>query len=189
MSEIIKDGTGKGFYAGVSNQNKLLVRSTSSNLIHQATLLGDAFIAPLLFKQVSGDTEELAAIIEYTGVRTCIANNLIISSQDANITQTTVYAGTIASGGYPSAFGNLNTTSSKTFPGSVLIQLNGNAPFSGVTFGLHMYQLNIVGGGMERLETTDSLIIKPNLVLGLGIKCTNTNSLVRAYLSIYEIDL
>jgi len=189
MPDILKDGTGSGYLAKVNSSNQLTTFSTSIATVGTCSILGDVFFIPMLFRQVSGGTEELAAVVTYTGVRTCIFQLFIVSSQDANTCVATIYGGTTyASGGYTSSAANLNTSSSKTFPGTIKIQADQLASFVTPSFGSHMFSCALTGYSTFQLDTRDALIIRPNLPIGLSIKAQNTNSYVRAYGTMYETD-
>ena len=57
MATTIEDGTGKGFSAGVDNQNRLFTRSITESEFDKATRTGNAYNINTLFFLVTGSTE------------------------------------------------------------------------------------------------------------------------------------
>jgi hypothetical protein len=191
MPDIIKDGTGRAFLAKVNSENQLVVKSVVTSNIHYRSTLGDSYIIPMYYAQQSAGVDAYAGYMIYTGVRTLVLSEMNVSSQETGLTQVSIYGGSTMAGGIavPGGGINLNTTSSKTLPATVMHQAYGYGIFTSVVDGAMLMQLNIIGGGMYTLDAKDSLILRPGLPFACKVKCASAGSIVAFYTTGYEMDL
>jgi len=188
MPDVIKDGKGTGYLAAVNKENQLVVKAVQVSNIHYRSIQGDAYIIPLHYKQVLGGTAGYAGYVTYTGVRQLVGSQLTISTHEAGLTIVELKSACTMTGGMAGTAGNLNSSSSKTLPATIIMQYDGYFPFTPSFDGFPIIEMSGRNSTSLILDAKDSLIIKPNSPLYFKVNCDTTNSLVRIYITCYEMD-
>ena len=193
MSEILEDGTGKGYKAKVNDKNQLEVKATSVSEFAEVSIKeGKAWQFHFKRPIAAANTFEIVGTLEYTGDKSLILDNVVAAREDVNLT-----------GGNGQAHFDFAFNSSYTSGGTSQTPFTLNAA-SNETLDVTAYTANAVDivvddSNSEKLfdlvtETSvsydfkDALVLKKGNVLRIKAQSKNIGDIMHLALFVYEIE-
>jgi hypothetical protein len=189
---IIEDGTGKGYQAKVTKENKLETKSvTYSEISEVSQRAGKAFQIHYKRTLVAANTFEVVGHLEYTGTATLIIDSCSVSKEDANLTSANgqalyefAFGPTYTSGGNTQEAFSLNSSSTETL---------SITSYSGLTTVVidesnKEKLLDIVTEDTVRFDFKDAFILKKGDTFSIKGKGKNIGDILHLALFVYEIE-
>ena len=153
MGIQIEDGKGQGYQVGVTNENKLLVQSTSSAEIRASNLKGDAY--SLSFTVTPTGAGDCFCYIKNTSSDDLNINSMVIAAASAEVVQLKLGDNGTPAGGTTATPVSRNTNYNKTATGT----FQTGADITGLSGGSVFDQYYVVGTAKSEKYNWQSNII------------------------------
>ena len=188
MTDFIQDGTGTGYRARVTNDNKLTVDSVETTAESLASVNGDSFNVSNDIVDITSDTETALIHIRNTNSEDWVITRVYfhfggstggVGSGEFCMT-TNATTGTLISGGAALTPVNANLGSAKLLVGEFLQGTNGSTITSGVEF----LRTIVPSFTSRNIIPFDSVIVPPGASLSLSFKPPAGNTSLNAQLGV-----
>ena len=188
MTDFIQDGTGTGYRAKVTNDNKLTVDSVETTAESLASVNGDSFNVSNDIVDITSDTETALIHIRNTNSEDWVITRVYfhfggstggVGSGEFCMT-TNATTGTLISGGAALTPVNANLGSAKLLVGEFLQGTNGSTITSGVEF----LRTIVPSFTSRNIIPFDSVIVPPGASLSLSFKPPAGNTSLNAQLGV-----
>ena len=188
MTDFIQDGTGTGYRAKVTNDNKLTVDSVETTAESLASLNGDSFNISNDIIDITSDAETALIHIRNTNSEDWVITRVYFhfggstggvgSGEFSMITNAT--EGTLISAGAPVTAVNANLGSAKLLVGEFLQGVTGST----ITNGSEFLRTIIPSFTSRHIIPFDSVIVPPGASLSLTFKPPAGNTSLKAQLGV-----
>lgn len=190
--ETIRDGKGRGYLAGVTDESMLMTRSVMvPTSHHHAVSHANAYVCTTEHKLQAANTKEIVCTLEYSGEEALVLSRASFNSSAAGLTDFYVYGGTTLSGtpgGIELPLYNTNSGSRNLIDCTVLGTDEGTYPIVYESLGGKMWEV-FMGYHMMthfELKTDDAFIIKPGTFITFAAKSQAVDDKVGINLFFYE---
>ena len=177
MVDMIKDGKGKGYMAGVTESNRLEVSARQNERIYYASRdENGAYTVQLHVTMATGGTAEGIGYITNTGSDNINIKEILLSTEEATtkLTKFGIWRKPTVSGGTTRAPVNLNFGSNNT-PDATIKEAT-NAGTVTVTSGTSLYTIRMEGQGSHLVDLHDAVILGTNDTLGIIANAATTGT-------------
>ena len=182
---IIEDGTGQGYKAAVTSNNRLDVSSRSADRIYYVSkYIEKAFTVNFEHTQATGGSSEGMGYITYTGNDSLYISKIILSSEDTGLTKFGVWADPTVSGGVSDTAINLNLTSA--ISSETTIRDNSDGTTVTISGGNSISTVRLNNAGSFDISFDNALILGKNDVIAIKASASTTSSKTRATIIFYE---
>lgn len=188
--ETIRDGKGRGFQAGVTQENMLMTRAmTISHEFHHSNYHANGFVCTTEHTMAASNTKEIVCTIEYNGDHQIVLSRVAFNADSAGLTDFYIYGGTTGlSGGTNVVLANTNSGSRNLIDCDVTGTDENTYPFTYTSLGVKMWEVFMGYHTMMHydLRTYDSFIIKPGTFVTFVAKSTSAGDRAGINLFFYE---